>query len=140
MDAEIIAILATVFAVIAFVYGSVGLGGGSAYVATMALLGIDHTVAPVIALALNLVVAGGGLLHFSHGGHFRARLILPLAFTSVPAAFLSARVPLDRTVFQLLLGFALLVAGIRMVAARWVSRRHPVRQMGTPVWLLPSLS
>ena len=136
MDAEIIAILATVFAVIAFVYGSVGLGGGSAYVATMALLGIDHTVAPVIALALNLVVAGGGLLHFSHGGHFRARLILPLAFTSVPAAFLSARVPLDRTVFQLLLGFALLVAGIRMVAARWVSRRDPVRQMGTPVWLL----
>jgi uncharacterized membrane protein YfcA len=136
MDAEILAVVAAAFAVIAFVYGSVGLGGGSAYVAVMALVGVDHTVAPVIALALNLVVAVGGLLHFGHGGHFRARLIVPLVLTSVPAAFLAARVPLDRTAFQLLLGLALLVAGMRMVAARWISRRFRTRQREAPVALL----
>jgi uncharacterized membrane protein YfcA len=145
MDAEVLAVLAAAFAVIAFVYGSVGLGGGSAYVATMALLGIDYAVVPAIALALNLVVAGGGLLHFSHGGHFRGRLILPLALASIPAAFLSARVPMDRTAFQLLLGLALLLAGIRMVAARWISRGGGDLRKVLPVWLLlvcarPSLS
>lgn len=136
MNAELLAVLAAAFAVIAFVYGSVGLGGGSAYVAVLALVGIDHTVAPVIALSLNLVVAGGGLLHFSHGGHFRARLILPLVLTSVPAAFLAARIPLDRTAFQLLLGLALLVAGMRMIAARWISRQGGRQRRTTPVWLL----
>ena len=136
MDAEILVVLAAAFAVIAFVYGSVGLGGGSAYVATMAVIGMDHTVAPMIALALNLVVAGGGLLHFSHGGHFRGRLILPLVLTSVPAAFLGAQILIDRTAFQLLLGFALLVAGLRMVAASWISRHGGEGRREAPVWLL----
>ncbi len=136
MDAELLAVLAAAFAVIAFVYGSVGLGGGSAYVATMALLGVDHTVAPVVALALNLVVAGGGLLHFGRSGHFRGRLVLPLVLTSIPAAFLAARVPIDRSAFQLLLGLALLLAGLRMVATRWISRRAGDPRRDAPLWLL----
>ncbi len=120
MESEILWILAPVFAVIAFVYGSVGLGGGSAYVAMMALLGLDHTQIPMVALGLNLVVASGGFVQFARGGHFQVRSFFILATASAPAAYLAAQVPIGRTGFQLLLGILLLVAGLRMAFSRWL--------------------
>jgi len=83
MDGDLLPLIAAVFAVIAFLYGSVGLGGGSAYIAVMAVVGVDHNTAPVIALVLNLVVAGGGLLHYGRGGHLRIRVIAPLVLVAM---------------------------------------------------------
>ena len=92
MDASLLLLLSVLFVLISFLYGSVGLGGGSAYIAAMVMLGMNHAQIPILALALNLVVAGSGLAHFSGGGHFRARLFLALVPTSVPAAYLAAQV------------------------------------------------
>jgi hypothetical protein len=50
MDGDLLPLIAAVFAVIAFLYGSVGLGGGSAYIAVMAVVGVDHNTAPVLIL------------------------------------------------------------------------------------------
>ena len=136
MDADFVWILVPAFAVISFVYGSVGLGGGSAYVATMALLGMDHTVMPVIALSLNLIVAGSGCTHFLRGGHFRRRLFVPLIITSAPAAFLAAQVPVSRTVFQGLLGGLLLLAALRLLATPLLAKDQRPRETTKPLLLV----
>ena len=49
-------LLPLMFLVVALVYSAVGLGGGSTYVALLALTGIDHQQLPTISLSLNLVV------------------------------------------------------------------------------------
>jgi uncharacterized membrane protein YfcA len=136
MDADLLWILVPVFAVISFVYGSVGLGGGSAYVATMALLGVDHTVMPMVALSLNLIVAGGGFAHYLRGGHFRKRLFGPLILSSAPAAFLAAQVPVSRTFFQGLLGCLLLLAAIRLLAMPLLAKDRPHRETTNPLLLV----
>ena len=136
MDGDLLPLIAAVFAVIAFLYGSVGLGGGSAYIAVMAVVGVDHNTAPVIALVLNLVVAGGGLLHYGRGGHLRTRVIAPLVLASFPAAFFAAQIPIGRIAFQLLLGIALMVAGLRMIASGWVARQVVEQPLEAKVWLL----
>jgi len=136
MDPDLLWILVPVFAVISFVYGSVGLGGGSAYVAMMALLGMDHTVIPMVALSLNLIVAGGGFVHYLRGGHFRQRLFGPLILTSAPAAFLAAQVPVSRTFFQGLLGCLLLLAAIRLLAMPLLAKDRPHRETTNPLLLV----
>jgi uncharacterized membrane protein YfcA len=128
MEPDLLWILVPAFAVISFVYGSVGLGGGSAYVATMALLGVDHTVMPMVALILNLIVAGGGFAHYLRGGHFRHRLFGPLILSSAPAAFLAAQVPVSRTFFQSLLGCLLLVAAVRLLVHPLLVKEQPRRE------------
>jgi uncharacterized membrane protein YfcA len=136
MDADLLWILVPVFAVISFVYGSVGLGGGSAYVATMALLGVDHTVMPMVALSLNLIVAGGGFAHYLRSGHFRQRLFGPLILSSAPAAFLAAQVPVSRTLFQGLLGCLLLLAAVRLLANPLLAKDRPHRETTNPLLLV----
>ena len=96
MDGSQLGILAPVFVVVAFVYGAVGLGGGSSYLALMALAGVDYRIMPSLALALNLIVAGGGAWHYRRAGHVRWSLFWPLAVTSMPAAWLCGQVVLPR--------------------------------------------
>lgn len=128
MDADLLWILVPAFAVISFIYGSVGLGGGSAYVAMMALLGMDHTVIPMVALSLNLIVAGGGCAHYLRGGHFRRHIFGPLILTSAPAAFLAAQIPVSRSLFQGALGGLLLLAALRLLATPLLVKEKPRRE------------
>jgi len=136
MDTDLLWILVPSFAVISFLYGSVGLGGGSAYVAIMALLGMDHTVMPMVALSLNLIVAGGGCAHYLRGGHFRRHLFGPLILTSAPAAFLAAQVPVSRSLFQGLLGGLLLLAAVRLLATPLLVKGQPCGETTNPLLLV----
>lgn len=132
MDAQQLWILAPLFAVVAFVYGAVGLGGGSSYLALMALAGVEYTIMPPLALALNLIVAGGGAWHYARAGHTRWRLFWPLAVASMPAAWLCGQIVLPREQFQFLLGGLLVVAAVRM----WVFRGTDARTDREPGMLL----
>jgi len=136
MDADLLWILVPASAVISFVYGSVGLGGGSAYVATMALLGMDHTVIPMVALSLNLIVAGSGCAHYVRGGHFRRHIFVPVIVTSAPAAFLAAQVPVSRIVFQSLLGCLLLLAALRLLTTPLLANDRRPREATNPFLLV----
>jgi uncharacterized membrane protein YfcA len=134
MTTEGFALLVAAIAVIAFVYGSVGLGGASSYVAVMALAGFDHREIPLVALGLNLIVASAALLQFTRGGHLRMRTLAPLVVASAPAAYFTAGIPLDRATFQLVLGALLVIAGLRMVTAPWIRPREDRREAGWPVY------
>lgn len=106
--------LPTVFFLIAFLYSIVGFGGGSSYLAVLALTGIPHREIPVIALFCNIIVAAGGFWYFYRAGHLRWKIILPFVVLSIPMAYVGGRLELSRELFRLLLGFSLLVASIRM--------------------------
>lgn len=131
MDVPFALWLLPAFFVVAGVYSSVGFGGGSSYLALLALAGLSHTVVPQVALACNLVVATGGVWHFWRSGALDGPRILPFLVLSVPAAWLGGTLPVGRVLFTVLLGVSLFAAGARAFfrsparrATAWSERRR----------------
>ncbi len=127
-----------VFFAIAVVYAMVGLGGGSAYVAALAVMGFPYAAIPQVGLACNVLVTAGGVWHFRRAGHLSWRTCLPFVVASIPAAYLGGRIPIGPRPFALILGLALLAAGVRMLAtpaARELRRMSTARAwaLGVPV-------
>ena len=85
--------LAGFFALVAFVYASVGFGGGSTYTALLALWGVDYRLIPVIALLCNIIVVTGGSIRFIRAGLVSWPQVMPLLLVSAPLAFLGGLVP-----------------------------------------------
>lgn len=101
------------FFLIAFVYSSVGLGGGSSYTALMAILGFGTLVIPMISLSLNLLVTTIGSYNFIRHKHARIRLIIPFLVSSIPMAYLGGALRLPSTIF-----YWVLLVSLCFVAAR----------------------
>jgi uncharacterized protein len=99
---------------IAGVYASVGLGGGTGYLAVMTLTGLSTATMAPAALLLNIVVTGAALLRFGMAGRLSWRLLLPFLLPAMPAAFLGGFITADRRIFLALLSAALTVAAIAM--------------------------
>ncbi|MFT4987217.1 MAG: hypothetical protein ACI8U0_002864, partial [Flavobacteriales bacterium] len=55
-------ILAWLFFVVAFLYSSVGFGGGSSYLAILTLYGLAYADLRFIALLCNIVVVSGSVI------------------------------------------------------------------------------
>jgi len=98
-------LLAALF-LIAALYGTVGHGGASGYLAVMALASIAPAVMKPTALTLNLAVSLIGTVLFFRAGHFAWRLFWPFALTSIPFAFLGGRLDVPIHVFKILLALA----------------------------------
>ncbi len=107
--------LIPLFFLTALVYSTAGFGGGSSYLALLALFSFPYESMPKVALLCNLVVVSGGFLVFYRAGHFSPRKVLPFVLTSIPAAYLGGSIPLNKTVFSWLLAISLAVAGLRML-------------------------
>lgn len=105
--------IAGLFFIIAFVYSSVGLGGGSSYTALMAILGFNVLAIPLVSLSLNLIVTTIGSFNFIRNRHANWRLILPFLITSIPMAYLGGSLNLSKVVF-----YWLLLVSLIFVAAR----------------------
>ncbi len=103
------------FFVVAMIYSMAGFGGGSSYIALLALVYFPHDRIPSIGLVCNLVVVTTGAYHFARAGHFNWRFFWPFMVGSVPLAFLGGRLPLKEEVFFLLLGGTLSVAGVLLL-------------------------
>ena len=113
MQSEIFFILA--MAVIAMLYSSVGHGGASGYLGLMALFGIDVVLMKPSALILNLFVSSIAFIAYYRAGHFRWRLLLPFAATSIPMAFLGATLEIPPELYKKILGVCLLIAALRIL-------------------------
>lgn len=124
------------FFAIAFVYGSVGLGGATGYLAVLSLAGMTAPIVAPVVLVLNVVVAGISFGQFSRAGFFRARLLLPFVLTSVPASLAGGLIPLSRRVFVFVLGVTLLAAGLRLLFLPKVERNEDARLSGSAYWLM----
>ena len=114
-DPVVLASLTGLFLLMAVLYSTVGQGGGSGYLAAMALVGVAPEDFRLIALTLNVVVASIGVVKFRRAGHFDGRLLLPFAVASVPAALVGGALSLPGHVFKPLMGLVLLGAAILVV-------------------------
>ena len=113
----------------AALYSSVGHAGASGYLAAMALAGLAPAVMKPTALALNILVALIATVRFYRAGYFSWRVLLPFALSSIPFAFIGGALALPGTVYQKLVGFALLFAAFRLwmhAAARADADARPV--------------
>jgi uncharacterized membrane protein YfcA len=114
-DPGLILGLTGLFLLLAVLYAAVGQGGGSGYLAAMALFGVTPESFRLIALTLNVVVASIGLVKFTRAGHFNGKLLLPFVLASVPLAFVGGFFSLPVQVFKPLVGVALLWAAVMLI-------------------------
>lgn len=109
--------LIVIFFIIAILYASAGFGGGSSYIATLALFPIDFTSVRMIALICNIIVVSGALHLFYKNNLLRVRKSLPLVALSIPLAFIGGSIKISDSNFYILLGFTLLIAAISMLVS-----------------------
>lgn len=108
-------ILALTFLFTAFLYASVGFGGGSTYNAVLVLADTDYRIVPLISLICNIVVVTGGVWHFSRKKYLQIRRVTPWIVFSIPASFMGGLMPISDVYFMGILGFALLLSSIRLM-------------------------
>ena len=107
--------LAFGFFIVAMVYSAVGFGGGSTYIALLALSGQPAELIPLIALPCNILVVTIGSYFAVHRRHFDWQLSIPFFITSVPMAFFVGLIQLEATLYFVLLGLSLVVAGMSLL-------------------------
>lgn len=109
------------FLFIALLYSSVGFGGGSSYLAVLALFGVNFLLTRSVALICNITVVAGSVLVFHQKGLLDWRKSLPLVLTSVPMAFAGGYLPIKESSFYVLLGGTLFFAGILTWFQPWLN-------------------
>lgn len=113
-------------------YASVGLGGGSGYLALMSLFNIDPAVMKPTALGLNILVSSIGTYKYSRAGHFSWKLFWPFAAASIPFAFLGGRLNLDGNIYKGIVSLLLLFATSRLFITARSADNKPV--IAPPLW------
>ena len=105
-------ILLISFFIIALIYSSVGFGGGSSYLALLALpaFALAFPIIRSTALFCNIIVVTGSVLIFYKEGKIPIKEIWPYLVSSVPMAYIGGFWPLKEDTFFILLSFALITA------------------------------
>ncbi len=106
-------ILPLLFFIVAFVYSSVGMGGGSSYTAIMVIFGMSTLVIPMVSLSLNLFVTTIGSYNYLRNDHGKIRIILPFLISAIPFAYVGGALNLPKEVF-----LWVLLISLTLVAAR----------------------
>ncbi|HDH11623.1 MAG TPA: sulfite exporter TauE/SafE family protein [Nitrospirae bacterium] len=106
--------LAVLFFFVAFIYSSVGLGGGTSYTALMAIFGINTVAIPMISLLLNVFVTSVGSFNFIRNKHARIKLVLPFLISSIPMAYLGGALKVPKEVFYWILLISLVFVAFRI--------------------------
>jgi uncharacterized membrane protein YfcA len=128
-------LLAVIFFLIATLYGAVGLGGGSGYLAAMSLVGVPPEIMRQTALTLNILVASIGTWKYVRAGHFSARLFWPVAAASIPFAFLGGRLSLPGEVYRPVVGAVLFYAAFRLWRSSTRTQSSPQVKKTLPIWI-----
>ena len=124
-------ILTILFFITAILYSSIGFGGGSTYLALMLIWDIPFYIFPIIALICNIIVVTGNSINFLRTKNINLNLLKPYLIGSVPFAFLGASISIDKNLFETLLFFILLIAGIfLLVESKSFNKDHvAIRQI-----------
>jgi len=112
---EHLLLLIPIFFLISIIYASAGFGGGSSYLAILALFPIDYTDIRIIALICNIVVVTGSVYVFKKNDLLKLNRVWPLVLCSIPMAFLGGWYKINEKVFFIILGIALLAAALLML-------------------------
>jgi hypothetical protein len=119
--------LMTTFMVVAFVYASVGFGGGSSYLAMLAIAALPFPEIRVTALLCNIVVVLGNSVVFMKRKQLDWQKCRPLILCSLPMALLGAMAPLQERLFFGLLGFILVFSAVVLWFQPKKQAPHPLQ-------------
>lgn len=110
---EPVHILLTIsFFLIAAIYSSVGFGGGSSYLALLAVAGVHFEIIRPAALLCNILVVTGGTIIYYREGKLDFSKSWPFVVASVPMAFLGGLWKLEGRSFFLILAVCLIFASL----------------------------
>lgn len=123
--------LAVLFMVVALFYSAVGFGGGSSYLAILALFVTSFFTIRSLALLCNIIVVGGSTYWFVKQGHFKGKAFMPFIISSIPMAYLGARFRLSEELFFILLGASLILAAVFLF---WQPKRSPGEAKNYPLF------
>jgi len=123
------------FLVIATLYSSVGFGGGSSYLALLALVFVSFFAIRSTALICNLVVVSGSSYLYWKKGHLDFKKFLPFIITSIPMAFLGARFRLSENTFFIILGGALIVSALALIYQTTTGKKSQEINTNYPIWV-----
>ena len=115
-------LIISLFFVIAIFYASVGFGGGSSYLAVLALTTLAFTQIRATALMCNIVVVSGSTYLYFKKGYFNYKKIIPLVLLSVPLAFVGGYLRIGFKLFYILLGVTLTIAAITMWLSKYIDK------------------
>lgn len=107
--------LIPLFFMIATLYAMVGFGGGSSYIALLAIFGMNHLLIPKVALICNLIVVSGGAYHFIKNKQLPWKLVTPFLITSIPLAYYGGSIPISKEFYQGILGVLLFIISINLL-------------------------
>jgi len=107
------------FLIIAFVYASVGFGGGSSYLAVLTFFAFPFQEMKLTALVCNIIVVTGGTIIFIRHKQVDWKKVIPVVVVSVPMAFLGATIKLSEDTFFIILGCSLIAASVLL----WIKTR-----------------
>ena len=82
----------------------------------------------MISLLCNIIVVIGGSIRFIRADLVKWRQVLPLLLVSAPLAFVGGLVPLKQWLFLLILGGALLLSAVALIAQPEKMSRRKLRQ------------
>nr|WP_299173138.1 sulfite exporter TauE/SafE family protein [uncultured Allomuricauda sp.] len=108
-------LLLVTFFIVATLYSSAGFGGGSSYLAILALVITSFLTIRSTALLCNLTVVSGSCILFYKSGHLHLKRFLPFVITSIPLAFLGASFRLEEQSFFIILAVALIVSATALI-------------------------
>ena len=100
------------FLIIAFVYASVGFGGGSSYLAILSFYELPFKEMRLVALICNIIVVTGGTIIFIKSKQVNWKKMLPLVLISVPMAYCGAIIKIGQDTFFIVLGVSLVIAAV----------------------------
>ena len=116
--------IVAIFFLVALLYSSAGFGGGSSYLAILALAGVTMTTMRPTALMCNIIVVLGGSYIFYQHHYLKIKAILPLIIFSIPMAFIGGYWPIRELVFFILLGGSLFIAAMLLWFQDQIDKKH----------------
>ncbi|KGM12028.1 sulfite exporter TauE/SafE family protein [Cellulomonas bogoriensis] len=125
MDLDLALLIGVFIFASALLYSSVGHGGGSGYLAVMALFAVSPEVMRPAALVLNIGVSSVAAWSYHRRGAFSFRVWWPFAVTAVPLAFVGGRLDVPGLVYQPLLAVVLLYSAWWLLSPRSVPVDDP---------------
>jgi len=105
-------ILTIFFFITAVLYSSIGFGGGSTYLALLLIWDVPYYIFPILALICNIIVVSGNSINFLKSKNINFNLLYPYLIGSIPLAFIGASISIDKNLFEILLFFILISAGV----------------------------
>ncbi len=106
--------LELLFFLTALLYSCVGFGGGSTYIALLALFGFPYHQLAVVSLICNITVVSVSSMNYLRRGYTIGKNLWPLFFISAPLSFLGGLIRLKEKEYLFILGSLLIVSSLRL--------------------------